>query len=422
MEPNVENREEQDLRQRHRERIERMRREKEKQERWRRTVRKYWPFGIAGFAGLMVAVVCLSAGKNEASEMIPQPGTEQLVEEPGSVGMGDDATQNVYGDSGNTLQGDVTSQTEMDGTQNPLDVTSNDRELGVNQEEPANSEEVSEDSTLYTFEETQDTITIYNENVLSSNVILVDETTDEIIASRGARERISPASMTKVLTVLVAAEQIEEEKLDDTFVITLEYTDYAYVNDCSTAGFLKDEEVTVRDLFYGTILPSGGEAAVALASYTAGSHEAFVELMNEKLDELGLSESAHFTNSVGLYDEEHYCTVYDMAVIMKAALQNELCREVLTSRTYTTAPTQQHPEGILLSNWFLRRIEDKETAGRVIGAKTGFVAQSQSCAVSYGIFDDNPYICVTTGSSSSWNCINDHVEIYNCYVPRAQEE
>lgn len=82
------------------------------------------------------------------------------------------------------------------------------------------------------------------------------------------------------------------------------------------------------------------------------------------------------TNCVGIYDEEHYCTVYDMAMILEAALDNPLCREVLSAHTYNTSATAQHPEGLLLSNWFLRRIEDKDTGGEVICAKTGFVVQS----------------------------------------------
>ena len=229
--------------------------------------------------------------------------------------------------------------------------------------------------------------------------------------------------MTKVLTVLVAAEHITREQLEDTFTMTLEITDYSYVNDCSNTGFLDGELVKVRDLFYGTILPSGGDAAVGLATYVAGSHEAFVDMMNEKLEELGLSGSAHFTNCVGLYDENHYCTVYDMAVIMKAAMKNELCREVLGQRVYTTGSTTEHPEGITISNWFLRRIEDKDTGGEILGAKTGFVVQSGSCAVSYSMSNAGiPYICVTAGSTSSWRCIYDHVEIYNRYVPKTAVE
>lgn len=258
---------------------------------------------------------------------------------------------------------------------------------------------------------------MYSENIFSTNTILVDADKDIVVAAKGEKERISPASMTKVLTILVAAEKMKEEQLEDTFTMTIDITDYSYINDCSYVGFLDGEKVKVKDLFYGTILQSGADAAVGLATYIAGSHEAFVEMMNQKLKELGIDSTTHFTNCVGLYDQEHYSTVYDMAVIMKAALSNEFCREVLSARTYTTQPTMEHPEGISISNWFIRRIEDKETGGMVLGAKTGYVNESKSCAVSYGEFGNrSEYICVTVGAHSSWRCIYDHVEIYNQYI------
>ena len=290
-------------------------------------------------------------------------------------------------------------------------------EMEFQQSEIKQTSEPIEAKPAYEFKKTKNTVSIDCDEVISSHAILIDESTDTIIASKGEKERISPASMTKVLTVLVAAEKIKEENLDDTFTIPFEIIDYSYANDCSSVGFVEGEEVTVRDLFYGTILPSGADAAVALATYVAGSHEAFVDMMNEKLEELNLAHRAHFTNCVGLYDKNHYCTIYDMAIIMKVAMQNELCRQVLSARTYVTTPTKEHPEGITISNWFLRRIEDKETGGEVLGAKTGFVTQSRSCAVSYGTFaNETPYICVTVGSAGSWRCIYDHVEIYNRYV------
>lgn len=264
----------------------------------------------------------------------------------------------------------------------------------------------------YVAESTNATRTVGEEDVISDYAVLIDASNGTIIAQRDAKTIINPASMTKVLTVLVAAEHVTN--LDDTFTMTLDITDYAYVNDCSSVGFLNEETVTVRDLFYGTILPSGGDAAVALATYVAGSQEAFVDMMNDKLEELGLSETAHFTNCVGLYDKEHYCTVYDMAIIMKAAAENDLCREVMSARKYTTSATEQHPEGISISNWFLRRIEDKDTGGEVLCGKTGFVNQSGSCAASCGISDSGvPYICVTAKSTSSWKCIYDHVALYS---------
>ncbi|MCD8082100.1 MAG: hypothetical protein LUE86_00905, partial [Clostridiales bacterium] len=164
-----------------------------------------------------------------------------------------------------------------------------------------------------------DTVTITSENVQSSYALLIDLDDNTIVAQKNAFDRISPASMTKIMTVLVAAEHVKD--LDDTFTITREMTDYSYSNDASAVGFAVDETVTVRDLMYGTVLPSGADAAAGLATYVAGSLDDFVSMMNEKLDELGLSDSAHFTNCVGFYDENHFCTLCDMAMILKAAVE-----------------------------------------------------------------------------------------------------
>ncbi|MDD6290980.1 MAG: serine hydrolase [Lachnospiraceae bacterium] len=288
----------------------------------------------------------------------------------------------------------------------------------------ADTQESSELQEVWSYEahETDATATM-PESVVSGNGILIDVESGEILAARGAHDRISPASMTKILTILVAAEQITPEQLDDKVTITIDITDYSFSNDCSNTGFEVDEQVTVRDLFYGTILPSGADSAVALATYVAGSHEAFVNLMNEKLTQMGLSDTTHFTNCVGLYDEDHYSTPYDMAVILKAATDNEWCREVLSTHVYTTSVTQEHPQGITISNWFLRRIEDKDTNGVVLCAKTGYVAQSGSCAASLAE-DENgrEYICVTAGSTSSWRCIYDQVDIYTAFLPNEQKE
>lgn len=277
------------------------------------------------------------------------------------------------------------------------------------------------------FEATSTSVTAgFSEEIVSEYGVLIDVTDQTILAQKDYKSPISPASMTKILTVLTAAEALgitdgTEDILNDTFTMTIEITDYSYVNDCSIAGFSVGEEIPVRDLFYGTILPSGADAAVGLATYVSGSHEAFMELMNEKLETLGISDSTHFTNCVGLYAENHYSTVYDMAIILKAAADNPFCREVLSAHTYNTLPTEQHPEGILLSNWFLRRIEDKDTHGEVLCGKTGFVNQSGSCAASLAVdVNGREYLCVTAGSSSSWKCIYDQQMLYEKYLPAAE--
>lgn len=255
---------------------------------------------------------------------------------------------------------------------------------------------------------------VSNEAMTSESAIIIDLADGHVVAQKNGSARIYPASMTKILTALVAVEHITD--LDDTVTITIEDTDYAFLNDLAAVNWEKGETVTVRDLLYGTILQSGGDAAHALAVYVAGSEEEFAELMNEKLSELGLT-GTHFTNCSGIFNEQHYTTLADMAMILKAAEENDLCHEVLSTRVYTTSSTAEHPDGIEISNWFIRRIEDKDCHGQVKGAKTGFVKESGCCAASYQISNDgHQYICVTHNTWSSWRCIYDHVEMYATYT------
>lgn len=277
--------------------------------------------------------------------------------------------------------------------------------------------QAAQEQKIYTAQ-TTDATTSVDDEVQSTNGIFIDLVTRNILFDREGHTKINPASMTKVLTVLVAAEHVTD--WSDTFEITPEITNYSYVHGCSAVGFSNNEVVTVEDLFYGTVLSSGGDAALGLATYVAGSQKAFVDMMNEKLKELELADTAHFTNCIGLYDENHYCTVYDIAMILEAAIENPQCREVLSTKNYITSSTPEHPEGIEISNWFLRRIEDKDTGGEVICGKTGFVAQSGSCAVSYGMdVTGNEYICATVNAHSPWRCIYDHVELYKRFAKTA---
>lgn len=380
------------IRARHRQRIEEMRREKEKQMLYRSYFRKYAPLAAGG----LIIFLLILAGVGIFHKSSDENKTEI--------------------DSSVTAETDDSLDRQVAGTLIYNEDLIKALDIG------SIAEQLQEDrrSKVYTASSTSNTLQLGSmlpsEKEFHSNyAILIDMDEDSILAEKYARTRINPASMTKVLTVLVAAEHIEN--LDDTFTMTLEITDYGYIHDCSSAGFVKDEVVSIKDLFYGTVLPSGADAAVGLATYVAGSQDAFVELMNEKLDQLGLSQTAHFTNCVGVYDENHYCTVYDMAMIMEAAMDNELCREVMSAHTYTTSKTDQHPEGINLSNWFLRRIEDKDCGGEVICGKTGYVVQSGSCAASYAVdHSGKHYICVSADANSQWRCLSDHAELYKLFL------
>lgn len=267
---------------------------------------------------------------------------------------------------------------------------------------------------VYTVEKTADTAQI-SADFPSQYAVVIDADSGLVLAEKESRTIMNPASMTKILTLLVAVENITD--WDQTFTMHIGITDYCFVNGCSVVGYELDEVIPVRELLYGCILSSGADACLALAEIVAGSHEGFVELMNAKLEELGLSDTSHFTNCVGLYDKDHYCTVEDMALMLKAAMDNELCREVLSTKIYYLAPTEEYPDGEPLSNWFLRRIEDKDTGAiEVLCAKTGYVAEAGSCAASSGVTaDGREFLCVTANAYSSWRAIYDHVDLYNAY-------
>ena len=275
----------------------------------------------------------------------------------------------------------------------------------------------------------------------STYMVLVDLDTDEIIAERDADKVIYPASMTKILTVLTASDYVQD--LDDTFVITQDIVDYVFIHECSAVGYKVGDTATVRELFQGTMICSGADAALALAIYTAGSEEAFVELMNEKAKEIGMSDNSHFTNPVGIYDDDLHCTVKDMALLLSVAIQNDTCVKAMSTWTdivatssdaeymqnfhktfeekYDTASEDgvntQLDYGIEINNWFLRRIKDYSTNGKVKCAKTGFVPQSGNCCASYLMSKSGKhYICVTANAHSSWRAVFDHVGVYKAYT------
>lgn len=273
--------------------------------------------------------------------------------------------------------------------------------------------EASSEKTYAPAEVTENTKTLDLE-LYSENALLIDLESNTVLVQKNADARIYPASMTKVMTVLVAAEHIEN--WDETFTMTQSIIDPLFLADASMAGFVHGEEVSMTELLYGAVLPSGAEATEALAIVTAGSEEAFAALMNEKAQALGLKDT-HFVDASGLHDENHYTTLSDMAIIMQAALDNPHCREVLTSVNHTSPATEQNPSGVAMTNRFLYRIRPQQTGNVDIqAAKTGYTAQAMNCCVSYGIMENGrAAICVTAHAWTGDYCIADHLALYGTY-------
>lgn len=282
-------------------------------------------------------------------------------------------------------------------------------------DEPIDTDQTTDDTpveaTKTVFNLTDSTVSIPEGNDAKA-AIIIDCESGNIVAERNINERLYPASTTKVMTLLVASELITD--FNDTFTITYALTDPLYLEGASMAGFSNNETVTVTDLIYGTILPSGADAAVALAVKLCTSEAAFVEKMNQKVAELGL-KNTHFANVTGLYDSENYSSVYDMAVILSAAMESDFCREVLSTYQYTTTETPEHPEGILLSSTLFEHMYGTEPETATIkGGKTGYIGESGFCLASFGTANatGNEYIVVTFGNSSSWPAYYGQIDLY----------
>ncbi|MBR3678648.1 MAG: D-alanyl-D-alanine carboxypeptidase [Oscillospiraceae bacterium] len=255
-------------------------------------------------------------------------------------------------------------------------------------------------------------------DILARNIAVIDMDSQTMLAEREADAVIEPASMTKILTIVTAVETLSEEQLrDGQITMTEEIIAPVRARQAICAGFLPGESCSVTDLLYGTILPSGADAAVALAVLTAGSEDAFVQLMNEKAAEIGM-DSSHFCNATGLHAEGHVSTAHDIARLLEYAIRIPVCKEVLEAKSWRTAQTDQHPSGISLTSIVFWRLGDHTLNGiRISGGKTGFTNQAGQCLATFAS-DNNgkTYVCVAAGCNDPMDAVYDTLLLYNRYT------
>ncbi len=277
---------------------------------------------------------------------------------------------------------------------------------------PSSSESISSQPSL-AVSDSDDFVTI--SNLHSPNAILVRLDDHATLMKENSEQKIYPASLTKIMTVIVAIENLPD--LQKKIELPGSMFQELYKADASRAGFLPDEKVRADDLLYGVMLPSGAECCIGLADDIAGSEQKFVKLMNQKAAELGMN-STHFTNTTGLQDSNHYTTVKDLSVLLSYALQNNTFRDIFTASRYSTSPTNKHKDGITFQNTMFKNIENPAiSGGKILGGKTGFTDEAGLCLASLAQKDGREYILVTAGAkgnheSEQYN-IEDAYAVYN---------
>ena len=264
-------------------------------------------------------------------------------------------------------------------------------------------------------EATDPSVLITADGLYSQNAILVRLDDNTILMKKNSRQKIYPASMTKIMTSITAIEKLTD--LSKEIVLSNAMFQDLYKANASMAGFLPDEKVKAIDLLYGVMLPSGAECCTGIAEYISGSEQKFAGLMNKKASDLGM-DNTHFTNSTGLQDENHYTTVEDLSILLEYALKNEVFRQIFTASRYSTSPTNKHPDGITFYSTMFKNIRGPGIeGGRILGGKTGYTAEAGLCLASLAEKDGRDYILVTAGAKGDHETeqynISDACFIYN---------
>lgn len=222
----------------------------------------------------------------------------------------------------------------------------------------------------------------------SEAAILMDVDTGAILYAKNIHEELYPASTTKLLTCLIAQ---ENGHMTDMVPFSYEAV-HSVPSDGSSIGMDAGQSITLEQCLYGIMVGSANEVANAVAEYTAGSMEAFADMMNERAAELGCKNS-HFTNANGLQDEDHYTSAYDLAVIAREFFANDMLSRIANTARYHFEPTDTQPDDFYLKNKHALITGEIPYEG-ICGGKTGFTGDSRQTLVTCCEQNGMRLICV----------------------------
>ena len=241
------------------------------------------------------------------------------------------------------------------------------------------------------------TADIAQPSVASAGAVLMDGATGKVLFSKNGDTKYYPASITKLMTALVVAENCS---LDDTVTFSAAATTNLESGAVSI-GMTEGDTMTVRRCLYALLLKSANEVGNALAEHVAGSNQAFADKMNAKAAALGCTNT-HFTNPHGLNDPDHYTTAHDMALIARAAFQNDVVKTVASTRTYTLPATKKNPSGltVTMGHKMLNSSDSRYYEG-IIGGKTGYTSKAGNTLVTVAERNGVRMIAVVMKSQST---------------------
>lgn len=261
-----------------------------------------------------------------------------------------------------------------------------------------------------------ETLSMNLPNLHSTKIMIYNPSTDDILYETGTSDKTSIASLTKIVTTIVAIENIKD--LNEIVTITQDMLkEVPY--DASIAHLKVGDKVTFKDLLYASILPSGADATISLAKSISGSTDKFVSLMNEKAKDLGLSNT-HFANVTGYDAIDHYSTVRDVLKFLNYSLENPLFKEIYCTRQYVLSNGLKVESTLNMYNKFLNT-----DISRIIGSKTGYTINAGVCISALVKTNDKELIIITLGAKHEYRKaynLEDTIAIINYLDDNYKEE
>ena len=245
--------------------------------------------------------------------------------------------------------------------------------------------------------------------------LLLELNSNTVLFSYCADDRLYPASLTKIMTCMLA---LDYGKLDDTVTVS-ETAMEGLHEDGSSAGLVPGEKMSLRNLLYCMMLSSANEACNVVAEYISGDIAGFVELMNRKAAALGC-HGTHFANPHGLHDEDHYTTANDLCRITRKALENPTFRDITSTTTYTVPATNLNEERHLVTTNYLvsRDIVSDYYYSKATGIKTGFTTPAGRCLVSTASDGNLKFLSVLLGAETE--LLDDGNVLYHSFTETAK--
>ena len=239
--------------------------------------------------------------------------------------------------------------------------------------------------------------------------MLISMDTGDVLYEKNADEKVYPASITKLIMV---------ENIPDLENTKIPYTWDAHQRILGTGSVVLNlkvgEEITAKDALAALLIPSCGDVAYAIAEYVGGTTENFVDMMNKKTEELGL-ENTHFTNPVGLHDDDLYTTARDIYKIASAAFENENIKDVISKSRYTVSATNMSDERTIVTSNLIINMNSNVYYKYAIGGKTGFTDEAGRCLVCLASFGGYNYMSIVLGVENPPGVSNHFIDTANMF-------